>query len=79
MTKISVLTSREIIKGLKKAGFEFDRQAKGSHEVWYNPGTKRSTTIPNHPGVEIPKGTLKAILKPSRHFIRRIFAVIIIT
>ena len=63
MTKIPVLTSREVIKGLKKAGFEFDRQAKGSHEIWYNPATKRSTAIPNHPGVEIPKGTLKAILK----------------
>lgn len=63
MTKIPVLTSREVIKGLKEAGFEFDRQAKGSHEIWYNPGTKRSTTIPNRPGVEIPKGTLKAILK----------------
>jgi len=63
MTKIPALTSREVIRGLKKAGFEFDRQAKGSHEIWYNPATKRSTTIPNHPGVEIPKGTLKAILK----------------
>ncbi len=63
MTKIPALTSREIFRGLKKAGFEFDRQAKGSHEIWYNPATKRNTTIPNHPGVEIPKGTLKAILK----------------
>jgi predicted RNA binding protein YcfA (HicA-like mRNA interferase family) len=63
MTKIPALTSREVIRVLKKAGFEFDRQAKGSHEIWYNPATKRSTTIPNHPGVEIPKGTLKAILK----------------
>ncbi|RZN38041.1 MAG: type II toxin-antitoxin system HicA family toxin [Methanosarcinales archaeon] len=48
---------------LKKAGFVFDRQAKGSHEIWYNPITKRRTTIPNHPGVDIPKGTLKAIIK----------------
>ena len=63
MTKIPVLTSREVIRGLKKAGFEFDRQAKGSHEIWYNPSTKRRTTIPNHPGVEIRKGTLKAILE----------------
>lgn len=62
MTKIPVLTSRDVIKGLKKAGFEFDRQAKGSHEIWYNPDTKRRTTIPNHPGLEIKKGTLKAIL-----------------
>lgn len=63
MTKIPVLTSRDVIKGLKRAGFEFDRQAKGSHEIWYNPDTKRRTTIPNHPGLEIKKGTLKAILE----------------
>jgi len=29
----------------------------------HNPLTKRRTTIPNHPGVDIPKGTLKAIIK----------------
>ena len=63
MTKIPALTSRDIIKGLKRVGFEFDSQAKGSHEIWYNPNTKRRTTIPNHPGVEIKKGTLKAILE----------------
>ncbi|MDD2834692.1 MAG: type II toxin-antitoxin system HicA family toxin [Methanothrix sp.] len=63
MTKIPVLTSRDVIKGLKRAGFKFDRQAKGSHEIWYNPDTKRRTTIPNHPGAEIKKGTLKAILE----------------
>ena len=63
MTKIPVLTSRDVIKGLKRAGFEFERQAKGSHEIWYNPDTRRRTTIPNHPGLEIKKGTLKAILE----------------
>jgi predicted RNA binding protein YcfA (HicA-like mRNA interferase family) len=63
MTKVPVLTSRDVIKVLKRAGFEFDRQAKGSHEIWYNPDTKRRTTIPNHPGAEIKKGTLKAILE----------------
>ena len=50
MTKIPVLTSKDIIRALKKAGFEFDRQAKGSHEIWYNPDTRRRTTIPNYPG-----------------------------
>jgi predicted RNA binding protein YcfA (HicA-like mRNA interferase family) len=63
MTKLPAFTAREVIKKLKKAGFVFDRQAKGSHEIWYNPTTKRRTTIPNHPGVNIPKGTLKAIIK----------------
>ena len=63
MTRLPSITARDDIKKLKKAGFVFDRQAKGSHEIWYNPITKRRTTIPNHPGVDIPKGTLKAIIK----------------
>jgi predicted RNA binding protein YcfA (HicA-like mRNA interferase family) len=63
MTRLPSLTARDVIKKLKKVGFVFDRQAKGSHEIWYNPITKRRTTIPNHPGIDIPKGTLKAIIK----------------
>ena len=43
------------------AGFEFYRQAAGSHELWYNPETNKYFTIPNHSG-ELPEGTLKAIL-----------------
>jgi len=46
----------------KKLGFEFDRQAAGSHEIWFNPVTNMYTTIPNHPG-DMPEGTLRAILK----------------
>ncbi|MGZ5030048.1 MAG: type II toxin-antitoxin system HicA family toxin [Methylobacter sp.] len=41
---------REIVKRLKQLGFQFDRQAAGSHEIWYNTSTSRYTTIPNHPG-----------------------------
>jgi predicted RNA binding protein YcfA (HicA-like mRNA interferase family) len=63
MTRLPSLTARDVIKKLKKVGFVFDRQAKGIHEIWYNPITKRRTTIPNHPGIDIPKGTLKAIIK----------------
>jgi predicted RNA binding protein YcfA (HicA-like mRNA interferase family) len=53
---------RHIIKILKRFGFEFFRQAAGSHEIWHNPKTKRFTTIPNHTG-DMPEGTLRAILK----------------
>jgi predicted RNA binding protein YcfA (HicA-like mRNA interferase family) len=49
-------------KRLKTLGFQFDRQAAGSHEIWSNPSTRRYTTIPNHPG-DMPEGTLRAILK----------------
>jgi len=62
MGRLSGFKYRQIIKKLKKLGFEFDRQAAGSHEIWYNPSTDCYTTIPNHPG-DMPEGTLKAILK----------------
>ena len=49
-------------QALETKRFEFDRQAAGSHEIWFNPETHRYTTIPNHPG-DMPEGTLRAILK----------------
>lgn len=62
MGKLSGFRYREIIKILKLFGFEFYRQAAGSHEIWYNSQTKKYTTIPNHTG-DMPEGTLRAILK----------------
>jgi predicted RNA binding protein YcfA (HicA-like mRNA interferase family) len=62
MGRLSGFKYREVIKILKKFGFEFHRQAAGSHEIWYNRNTNRYTTIPNHPG-DLPEGTLRAILK----------------
>ncbi len=62
MGRLSGYRYRDIIKILKKFGFEFFRQAAGSHEIWHNPKTKRFTSIPNHTG-DMPEGTLRAILK----------------
>jgi predicted RNA binding protein YcfA (HicA-like mRNA interferase family) len=62
MGRLSGFKYRQIVKRLKAFGFEFDRQAAGSHELWYNEQTDRYTTIPNHPG-DMPEGTLRAILK----------------
>ncbi|KCZ71864.1 putative periplasmic or secreted lipoprotein [Candidatus Methanoperedens nitroreducens] len=69
MTRLQSMTATDAIKKLKKVGFVFDRYAKGSHEIWYNPITKRRVTIPNHPGVDIPKGTLRAIIKEAGYSI----------
>jgi predicted RNA binding protein YcfA (HicA-like mRNA interferase family) len=62
MGRLSGFRYREVTRKLKAAGFRFNRQAAGSHEIWFNPGTNRSTTIPNHSG-DVPEGTLKAILR----------------
>jgi predicted RNA binding protein YcfA (HicA-like mRNA interferase family) len=62
MGRLAGFSYSEAIRKLKKLGFEFDRQAKGSHEIWWNPSTRARTTIPNHSG-DIPEGTLRAILR----------------
>jgi predicted RNA binding protein YcfA (HicA-like mRNA interferase family) len=60
--KLPAMRVIEAIRKLRRAGFVFDRQAKGSHEIWYNPQTQRRVIIPNHPG-DIPKGTLRKIIQ----------------
>ncbi len=63
MSSLPVLKPSDVIRKLRKAGFVFDRHAKGSHEIWYNPDSRRRTVVPNHPGKDIPKGTLRAIIQ----------------
>ena len=62
MGRLAGFRYREIVRKLKSLGFAFDRQAAGSHEIWFQASSNRYTTIPNHPG-DMPEGTLRAILK----------------
>lgn len=62
MGRFAGFSYRQIVKKMKRFGFAFDRQAAGSHEIWYNDKTGKYTTIPNHSG-DMPEGTLRAILK----------------
>ncbi len=64
MSRLPSLTYRQVARRLRDAGFAFDRQAKGSHEIWYNPNTRLRVTVPNHPGA-LARGTLRAIVRQS--------------
>lgn len=57
------MTYSELTRQLSRLGVVFRRQAKGSHEIWWHPGRKVYTLIPNHRGREIKKGTLAKILR----------------
>jgi predicted RNA binding protein YcfA (HicA-like mRNA interferase family) len=74
MGRLGGFRYHEIVRRLKSLGFAFDRQAAGSHDIWFNASTKRYTTIPNHPG-DMPEGTLRAILRQAdidiEEFLRR--------
>ena len=62
--KLPVLSGREVIKALKKIGFEEKRQ-KGSHIILAKETDegKKGVVVPNHK--EIDKGTLLEIIRQS--------------
>jgi predicted RNA binding protein YcfA (HicA-like mRNA interferase family) len=62
MGRLAGLSYRETVRRLRALGFVFDRHAKGSHEIWWNPTTRKRTTLVNHPG-DIPEGTLRGTLR----------------
>ncbi len=62
MPRLAGFAAAEVIRKLRRAGFVFDRQGKGSHEIWWNPKTRARTTLPYHPG-DLPEGTVRAVLR----------------
>ena len=62
MGRLAGFRYKEIVRRLRTLGFAFDRQAAGSHEIWFHPGLRRYTTVPNHSG-EMAEGTLRSILR----------------
>lgn len=62
MKKLPALSAKEVIRILKKFGFQEDRQ-KGSHLVLINLATKKRAVVPIHPGKTIKKPLLKSIIE----------------
>ena len=55
---------RDLIKELERDGWYLDR-TRGSHRQFRHPNKPGTVTIAGKPGIEMPKGTLNAILKQS--------------
>ena len=62
MPKLPIIKSNELIKALERLGFFIHRQGSTSHLIMVNNDGKRCI-IPIHQGKDMPKGTLKAILR----------------
>jgi len=61
VTKLPVLSGRELCKALARIGYEIDHQT-GSHSILRKQDPPhRRLTVPNHK--EIAKGTLRALLR----------------
>jgi len=61
MSNLPVVKPKAVIKALERAGFRTIRQA-GNHVQMHHPDRPGVVTIPNHPGVDVKKGTLRRIL-----------------
>ena len=61
MSRLPVLSGRELVKALGKIGYQFDRQ-RGSHMILrQQTAPHRRLTVPDHK--EIAKGTLRKIIR----------------
>jgi predicted RNA binding protein YcfA (HicA-like mRNA interferase family) len=61
VSELPRISGREIVKALKKIGYEQDRQ-RGSHIILRQTDSPhRRLTVPDHK--EIAKGTLRAIIR----------------
>ncbi|MDR1840808.1 MAG: type II toxin-antitoxin system HicA family toxin [Holophagales bacterium] len=46
MGRLSGFSYSQVVRALRQLGFEFHRNAAGSHEIWFSQASRRFTTIP---------------------------------
>ncbi len=63
MPQLRELSYREVTRRLRKLGFRFYRQGKGSHELWVRDSDGRVVPVPHYRGKNIRKGTVRAIIR----------------
>ena len=62
MTKLPIVSGKEVVRVLTKNGFYIKRQ-KGSHIILRRNDPFSQVTVPNHPVLD--RGTLRSILNQS--------------
>lgn len=65
MPKLPAVSARELIKVLKKDGFQKER-SQGSHHIFYHEEKKITISVPVHPGKDLGAGITKAILRDAQ-------------
>ena len=63
MPELRELSYRDLTRRLRKLGFRFYRQGKGSHELWVRDSDGHVVPVPHHRGKNIRKGTVGAIIR----------------
>ncbi|MBI2920795.1 MAG: type II toxin-antitoxin system HicA family toxin [Planctomycetes bacterium] len=60
--RLPAVKDRDLVRVLKKIGFEFFRAGKGSHEIYRRASDGRHAVIPRHAGQDLKRRTLTSIL-----------------
>jgi predicted RNA binding protein YcfA (HicA-like mRNA interferase family) len=63
MPELRELSYRDLTRRQRKLGFRFYRHGKGSHELWVRDADGKVVPVPHHPGKNIRKGTVRAIIR----------------
>ena len=76
MTRLPSVSGTEVVRALERLGFVRDRQT-GSHVILYHPGPpSRMVSVPVHSNRDLPKGTLKNILRAAQISKEELIAVL---
>lgn len=60
MSKLPVISGRDLVRVLQDLGFELDRR-KASHMILHRPDPTTTLSVPDHR--ELDRGTLRALLR----------------
>ena len=60
MSKLPVISGRQLVRVLEQLGFAFDRQ-RGSHMMLFRVDPPTTLSVPDHR--ELDRGTLRALLR----------------
>jgi len=61
--RLPVLSARDVLKVLRRLGFELLRRSGSHFQLWHE-GRRLLVTVPNH--AELAKGTVLSIFKQAR-------------
>ena len=62
MGRLPVVSGREVLRALLRAGFE-EKGWRGGHAVLRHPETRRSVPVPLHGGRDLPPCTVRTIIR----------------
>jgi predicted RNA binding protein YcfA (HicA-like mRNA interferase family) len=60
MSKLPLISGRQLVRALEQAGFAFDRQ-RGSHMMLFRSDPPTTLSVPDHH--ELDRGTVRALLR----------------